>query len=687
MTRALWCALALLVTLQPAAAAHAQDGEEPLGGLAPTLEVTALTGLLQPEDELRITATLRNRRTTPAEGLRLVATLYARVTGRVDLDRAMADPTDRTVWATTDAELDPLAEGGTRLARLVAPIDDLDLEDDEDRFGVYPLQVQLLEGDEAVASVTTTVVFTPRRVVEPLRVATMVTLDELPGRLPDASFAGRFPPLLAPGSRLDGLARELEGARTEVSLALSGLLLEQAADLADGFTTPDGTAVGPRSREARHAGAFLGRVRDVAEQAEVVALPYGPADLVALVRGGLRGEAVRLLTAGDEAVERHAEVRPSPGVLVPPDGLDPATLSEAQTSGTEVVVLGGEHLGRTGQPGDGTPSPVRTLVGGSGGPAVAIVPDPFVAEALTRAPQDGVAVAAQRLLAETAAAWFERPNAPQRRGLLIATPPDWAPGPGLLAALLEGLAAAPWIRDVPLSELDGGVLREPEPVRLAYPGASRTRELPPDYVAGLGEARAALGPLAAVLAGETQDSTSQADALAVAAAVHYRPGALAGEGQARIDAVLDSLANVAGSVEVLETPPITLTDDVGQVPVILVNHGAVPLTVDVRMQSIFYGFEPPLLEELELAPEEPRTVTFTARARSLGGLRNVTVSVEAPDGSRVLATGRLAVRTGAYSVAALTLTGGAAGFLLVWWARDILRTRKAKRGAPARHAA
>ena len=74
--------------------------------------------------------------------------------------------------------------------------------------------------------------------------------------------------------------------------------------------------------------------------------------------------------------------------------------------------------------------------------------------------------------------FFERPDAPERRGLLLATPPGFDPEPGLLAAALEGLEAAPWVADVPLTELVGGVLRAPEPVRLAYPARAAPASSP-----------------------------------------------------------------------------------------------------------------------------------------------------------------------------------------------------------------
>ncbi len=685
MRLAVACALAALAVAGGAGGAGAQE-EGPAPGPPPTMALTGLEAVLSPEDELVVEVTIANHRSGVAEDLRLVATLYSPVNGRVDLDRALADPGERDVWEAADVELDPLGEGLVRVAELRVPAADLDLDDDPDRFGVYPLDIQLLEGDEAVAGVTTALVFAPQRVEEPVRLATLVGFDEPPGVLPDASVRPGYPATFAPGARLDVLVRELLDARPELTVALSGLLLEQAADLADGFES-GGRLVPADSRDARHAAAFLDRVRELAEDAEVVAQPYGPADLVALVRGGLRSEATRLLAAGEETVERHTGVRPAPGVLVPPDGLDVATLSEAQASGAEIVVLGAGYLARVSALTEGTPSPVRTLGGGSGGPVVALVPDPHLSEVLARPADDGIVAHAQRVVAETAVVFFERPDAPQRRGLLLATPAGFDPEPGLLAAALEGLEAAPWVADVPLTDLVGGVLRAPDAVQLAYPAQSLASELPSGYVASLGQARAALAPMAAVLATDPEDSLDLSDGLSIAAAVHYRPAALAAEGQARIGGVLDDLSSLSQAVEVLETPPITLTDDVGQVPVILVNHGAVPVRVQVRLQSSAFEFEPAVIEDLELDPEVARTITFTARANALGGLRNVGVVVEDPSGTRRLASAELAVRTASSSVVALALTGSAGVFLLVWWAREIVRTRRSRRATGARHAA
>jgi hypothetical protein len=678
---------ALLVGASPAAVAQ-PDGGGPARATAaeaPQLRVVDFTGVLRPGDDVAIRVTVRNPGPGATDGLRVLATVHRKTFSRYDFEQAVDAGAVGSLWDSFAVDVGLVPSGGIREVELGRTASELGFSRPDDRYGVYPLRLELQRDGEVLDRVTTSVVLAPASVDQPVRTAVLVGVDHAPGRLADGSFAPRLPDAVRPGGRLDLIARELDATRFPVTVATSGYLLDQLADIADGYIATDAgrrVEIGAEQRPARHADEFLVRLGSVIGRTgvEQLALPYGPADLVALVRAGLAQEAVRHVTEGAASVERLTGSRPTPGILWPPDGLDVPTLAQA-SGAVDTVVLPERYLAVPAGS-DLTPSPVRRLRTATGSEATVIVPDPFLDQALRGRPSgEGAAVDAQRILAETAVVYFERPFAPARRGLLLAPPQDFEPQPEVLSTLLNGLAAAPWIDPVPLSQLERGVERADEPVRLRYPPASRRRELPPEYLDRVGQARGALGSLALVLPAD--DSTpGRYDALLLeASSVWYRYPTLQGEGGARVDTVLATADGVSSAVTVLEGPPVTLTSvDEGQIPVTLVSTAAVPLRVRVRIApTAKFAFTDGAQADLVLPPgPEPTTISFATRTLIPGGTAPIEVVVEDPEGVRVLTAGTVVVRSTANSPVALLVTGGAGVFLLVWWVRDILRRRRAR---------
>ena len=654
------------------------------------LELRSLTGVLHPGGRLAVELGVRNGGPALAEGLRLSATLAQPVVGRNALAQALDEGVLGGTWANLSAEVDPVAPQVTRTARLERDAVDLGLVERVERYGTYPLQVQLFADDVLADELTTAVVFVPELVDEPLRWTALLPVDAPPGRL----VGGEVTPALLERLTAEGdlwtLARDLQAAAEDgdvagVAIAASGRLLDEAADVADGATTTAGVVVDAGDRAARQAGAFVERLAGVLARPEVdaVALSYGPADLVALVRTGLDAEAVRLLAEDEAVLEATTGERPAPGVLWPPDGLDRGTLDVVRTAGSDVLVLEARYL-RAGPPPNLTPAPSRRLRTAGGTAATALVPDERIGALLEAPDDDGAAATVQRIVAETAATYFERPFDPLPRGLLLAPPRGWTPAPGLVRALLAGLADAPWLRPVRLRALASGTAQEAGTASLAYPAEAERRELPASYLARLELARTALEPLASVLPDDDATPELFASDLLVAAAVHYRSPDLQPQGRARMDQVLEALTQLSGAVTVVETPPITLTSEVGQVPITLRSDAELPIRVHVRVSSSRFAFDEAEERNLELQPGVPVTITFTATALSPGGLWPVEVVVTDPAGTRVLELATLAVRSTAYPLVALLMTGGAGLFLLAWWAREIARRRRGKGGSAHR---
>lgn len=685
MSRLLAALCALVLLLPTAAGAQERSGQTPPAPV--TLDLVDFTGTLVPGGELRLLVEVHNPNAVPVDDLSLLTTLHRATTSRLDYEQAVDDGDVGAVFSAFAEDLEPLPPRGTRVLELARSAADLRFGRPGDKHGVYPMVLQLERESEAVDIVRTSVVLAPAEVDQPLAVSLLVPLDAPPGVLADGTYAGsRVTATLGPGGRIARLVDTLHASPVPVTIAHSGLLLEQALDLADGYTvTENGTirVLGRDSSGARSAATTLQRVRETASRPTTtqLALSYGPADLVALVRGGMGTEAARLLSKGQAVVEELTGARPADRILWPPDGLDPATLEQAVSTGVEAVVLDEDYLAvARDRDLSFSPSPVRRLRTGSGESITALVPDPFLESALrqteTRAAQRlGSAVAAQRIVAEAAAVYFERPNAAAPRGILIAPPQVWNPPRGLLDELLSRIGAAPWAAAVGLPELAETVDADEDAVRLGYPRAAAQRELPREYIDELASARATLGSLERVLAGDTDTPERLDNLLARAPSVHYR-GRLREEGRRLVTTVRATTEEVASAVTVAEGTPVTLTSREGEVPVTFTNAADVPLDVRVRLESTYFEFAQDVVD-LTLEGDSTLTRSFRVAAVSPGGTYPVRVVVEDPQGLVVLAAGRLVVRSTAYSVTALLVTGGAALFLLAWWLRDARRRRSA----------
>jgi hypothetical protein len=679
------CLAALGLSL--AAPAHGQEEataapERPAARIA----VEALTGVLTPGGEVRLRVRVSNERQRTAEGLRLLVTLHQRETTRWGLQGAMDDGRVGNLWASFSAEIDSVPGRRSRTVRLSRSAAELDFVPSAAEYGVYPMRIQLQQFGDAVDELHTALVFVPEEVDVPVRAAFVLPVDARPWILGDGTYDTRqLRTDLSHGRRLQGLA--VAAARTQgmpMTLATSGLLLEQVADAAAGLGGQDaegGQPVEAQDLPAEQARRLLDRLGTaLADDAvEHIALPYGPADLVGLVRSGMASESVRHITEGRRAAELHTGVPPTPGVLWPADGVDARTLTEAVSAGIDTVLLGTDYLDVS--PERYSPSPVRLLRTAAGTTVRVLMPDPWLEEVLQRDPEEfGSALAAQRLLAETAAVYFERHNAPDR-GILIVPPQLWDPPRGVARALIDGLAGAPWLEPVTLSGLARLVEPADERPRLAYPDQARSRELPPAYVAELQEARRTLGSLAGVLVGDEGTPARFDRLLRIAAAVHHRDPPRALEGRRMIDVVRSTVEGIYSAIEVVQGPAVTLAGTEGQVPVILANHSDVPLRLLVRLESQRYAFQGGAVRQVDMEPGQERTLVVQTQALTPGGTYPIRVVVEDMDGLAELAEGTVVVRSTGINVAALVATLGAALFLLGWWIRQA-RRRNGHAGLP-----
>lgn len=683
--------LALTATLVATGPAGAQeDDAAPARPGGVSLRVTGLTGMLLPGGRFRARLRVSNDGSAPAAGLRVLGTLHRPTISRFDYQQAVDAGRVGGLWSSFSQDVEAIEPGRSRTVVLERRAEHLSLGSGD--YGVYPLRLRVQRDGALLDEVTTSVVFSADRVAQPLRVGLLLPVDEHPGRL----ASGRYrPDHLGSAVEADGRLRRLvDGllARrgTPVTTAHSALLVEQLDDMADGFRRANGSRVGPDAPTARRAARLVREVRALTDDpaAEQIALTYGPADLVALTRGGLEGEAIRSLTEANRALESLTGARPAPGVLWSPQGLDDDTLAAMLAAGADTVVLSDDRVDSLGPP-DGplTPSPVRLLRAEAGTTVKVLVPDPWLEDRLEAGSgEDGPVVAAQRLVGEVATVRFERPYSPQRRGLLVAPPQLSTPSPEMVDEVARRLARAPWARQVTLSDVAAGVDPERSPVRLEYDAEHAARELDPAYIASLRSARRALGSLSGVLAPRSPAPDRYDRLLLQAASVHYRSIGWTRRGKRLVRTVRSAAAEVASAVEVVQGPSVTLTSIEGQVPITVRSSAPVPLHLRVRVHSPRFRLVGPSIRRFTLRPGQSRTLAFRVRALAPGSTYPLRVLVHDPDATLRLAQASVVVRSTAYSVAALAVTAGAALFLLAWWLVDRRRRRARPAARRRRHA-
>lgn len=616
--------------------------------------------------------------------LRLVTTAFSRATGRSDL-RGDPQRDGGTVYASVSESLPPMPRGAQTVLTVTIDPAELDLIG-EDRHGVYPLQAQVFDAAEPIGAVTTSVVVLPDDTAGPrpdplpatLLVDVLTGTDAVP--LADQAVNDDTRALVAPGSPDRHLVEDLvaataDGSAAGLTLVLEGRTLADVATMVDGYTATDGTVHSAASRSARQAARVLADLRAVVARSDTssLALPFGPADLVALVRGGEPEEAVRLIDIGRQTVRQVLGEVVDDGFGVPPDGLDADTLAVVGRTEPDALVLDRRVVSYAD---DGSLHPHRRLRTADGGEVRMVVPDDDLSRLLSDPQGVGVAALVQQLRAETALQWMADPDA--ATGVLLRTRAAEELPDGVVTAASAALADTPWLRPLGLASLADVVAVSPRVVRLAYPPSSQAAELPQDYVRLLGDAREALVPIRSLLPASDSAASVFGRSLLAASAIPYRQPDARAAGLERIEGVLATLDDLGSAVEVVEGPPVTLTSATGQVPVVLRNTSPVPLDVTVRVGSTGFAFDEPV-QSLTLPANSVQTLTFSARARNPGAIAGVGVAVEDPSGALTLVSHTIAVRSTAFPVVGVVATVGGVVVLAMMALRDRRRRRDPSR--------
>jgi hypothetical protein len=683
-TRAL-AALAVAVALTalpavavPAAAVPGAGGPAAAAAqqAAPALEVvlTSVSPVVSPKIPLDYRVTVRNLGREPVGGLVVRAGLGQPVDTRSELAGLLANPGAAAGTRPLDefrpavAAVAPGASERLERRRRVLPPGLAD-----QRAGVVlPLTV-VVEATGAAgpvsASLTTFVVDLPARASQPLRTALLVPVREPTHRNPAGEFVDdKLAELLAPTGSLGAVAAELaRPGAPEATMVVDAMLVEDATAMVGGWrllqagkrtTIPAGD---PRSG---HADQFLQWLKTAASGHPPAAFAYGNADLPALVRAGTGDRAEAAVRVGRDLLRDGLGTPPQESLAWPVDGaVDGALLQTLEQTRSDVVVLGERHLppppttatqNATVDLGTG-PDPQRALVGDAELSAALV--DPRAASA----PVEW----AQRILAETAVAWLERPNSADPRGVLLAPPQSWRPTGRFFRSLVRGLGAAPWLRLQQAGDLADDVPQGPEEGerRLAtVTAADIAAGLPSAYLTRLEQTRSQLLSFRRA-AGNDFGPGFEHDLL-VAESSDWRPARIRGRGRGFVRAVTQGIHGVYRRIEV-GTTPVTLTARQGKIPITVANTSEERVTVVLRLTSPKVDL-PAASDPFVLEPGRRTTQLLQVGTRATGTFP-IQVEVLTPDRREAIAAGEIRLSSTAFNRVALALTGGAAGVLLLWW--------------------
>lgn len=594
----------------------------------------------------------------------IILAAYQPVTTRAAFDRIAAGASPSSVLDQAVVPLGALADDATGVRSLTIGLEGPGAARGEGtlslrRPGVYPLVVELRDGDDRVRSAFTTMAVvvgaagdgTPTPLPARLGVAWVWPLESGPSTLPDGSDDPAVTAEFAPTGRLGRQAAALNRAG-DVPLTLAPGPETLEAWLAQGREDPE---------VARGAAAVL----DAAGRSQVIAGGYVPTNLPSLLAGDLTIAADRELTRGSDtlAVLIASPVDATTALARPVDG---ASLGHLQGRGVTHVIVDDTAVAApsarvTTRPFSlqSPPSLVPT------GPAQAVATDTGLARLLEgdRSP----ALQAQLVLAGLSVIAQQAPDT--RRAVVLTNPAGLDAPASLLDAVLAGLRGHPWLEPETVADVFANV-----PSDATHELVASTPAAPPVGALvwtgtdnRLASFRSLAGADDPVAVGGERSLLTSLSATFVGPAGELRARATVGSVDAAINRFL-------ADIRVPRPSTITLTSRAGEIPLTFRNDTGKDIDVVIELASPKLFFPEGSLQRVTLPPKST-TIRFAVEARTSGTFP-LRLSVRSADGGLAIADTRFRVRSTVVSGVGLALMAGAAVFLVIWWALHFRRGRR-----------
>ncbi|MGQ0616187.1 MAG: DUF6049 family protein [Acidimicrobiia bacterium] len=658
-------ALSLTLSVAGVPGAAGAAPRQPRPPTAARLELVGQTPFVPADGDLEIRLRVRG---APA-GAVIRTDVHPRVTTRSELQLALKG---RSLRARAGSPPDvPAPPGPTTAATVRVPT--RDQGDDPERLlvnhsGVYPVALRLVSAEGAVLdSLITAMIRLPAATDAPslpLGVAVVVPITGPPvaadGSVPNSALSGRA---------LTDLAQVLN--------AHPGV----AASIAPTPALLDALATGTTSTLAPLRTAGQGR--------EVLSAPYVPVEVPAWLEEGMVDEVATHISRG--VATTAARIADPAAIWRADDRLDGRSAGFLRDLGIDRLIIPEGALSALDEDLFRFALTQPFAVAGVGG-VRAMAADTALA-AHENDTGDPV-LDAHHLLADLATLFFDDPSGTTRRGVVVQLGNEGPTDPRYLDAVLSSLAPSATARPI-LDDSTVGQIFDDVPLagsRGERDGSGRRleRTLEPEPSASLGpyagayrRAAADLGTYRSVVDGDDNPLVEDLERTLLNAAA---PALGARSRQEYLDRVRQAAASELEKIGPPARQTIRFTAREGVVALTLTSGTGYPVDVVARLAADKLQFPDHPDGSVPLRLTGP-TTRVELRVRTLAsGDSPLELTLVTPDGRTVLGRTQVTVRSTAFSGLGIVLSAGSAGFLVLWWGRHALTTRRLRRHT-LRHAA
>lgn len=326
------------------------------------------------------------------------------------------------------------------------------------------------------------------------------------------------------------------------------------------------------------------------------------------------------------------------------------------------------------------------LVDTSVGPRPAMALDSGLAEHFTT---PDPALGANHLIADLAVIALDLPSI--RRGVVVAPPPGWTPSAEMIGAYLDTLEAEPprgsdallvpdsveaLLDAVPAARAAGDTVGEGEPLTRQLVAHAAT--VPAGLAEQVRRSAELIESLAGMEPGGATESAVTTTRLEHQVALAAMPGVPAPERSERFTGIRDRITDTATDIGLSERQTITMTSQDASLPITIRRETDGPTRVTLHIDAP---------DRLSFPDGRNRTVDlddpvtrFDLRVHADSpGDTLIRLTVTSPDSRLVAGTTDLMVRSTTASGVGLVISFGSLAFLVIWWGRDIVRTRRRRR--------